>query len=85
MTRKATKESTMSNEFKSKKAFLWLAAVAVLMVSLIGGLMLLPAASPTKGTDGPDVRVPAMQNVPPEGAPKMRLETEARPETEQKE
>jgi hypothetical protein len=64
------------NEFKGIRRTYWLIGVAIMVVGVMTALVLLPAFSPTRGTGGPDIRVPKMQNVPPAGAPRMRLDLE---------
>jgi hypothetical protein len=70
----------MSNGFKSKRAIFWLGGIAVLVFGFLIAAIVLPTTAPTPGAGGPDVRVPRMQNVPPEQAPKMKLDVEKQPE-----
>jgi len=70
----------MANEFKSRRAIFWLGGVAVLVLGFLIAAIVLPTTAPTPGAGGPDVRVPRMENVPPEQAPKMKLEVEKRSE-----
>lgn len=73
----------MPNPFKSKRATLWLAGIAVLVLGFLFALVLLPMSSATPGADGPDVRVPNMENVPSEHAPRMKLDVEKPAEKQQ--
>jgi hypothetical protein len=66
----------MHDEFKSKRAILWLGGIAVLVLGFLVLMVVLPATAPTPGKDGPDIQVPKMENVPPEQAPKMKLDVE---------
>jgi len=72
----------MINEFKSKRALLWLGGIAVLILGFLVAAVVLPMATPTPGAGGPDIRVPKMQNVPSDQAPKMKLQI---PKDEKKE
>lgn len=67
----------MPNGFKSKRATLWLGGIAVLVLGFLVAAIVLPTTAPTPGEGGPDVHVPKMQNVPPEGA--MKLDVERKP------
>lgn len=58
---------------------LWLGGVAVLILGLLVAAVVLPTRAPLPGAGGADVRVPSMQNVPPEEAPKMKLDVEKKP------
>lgn len=66
----------MPNGFKSKRSILWLGGVAALIFGLLLAAVILPASERTRGTDGPNVQVPKMENVPPDQAPKMKLDVE---------
>ncbi len=68
------------NKLKGTRRIWWLVGVGVVIVGVGTALVVLPAVSPTAGAGGPDVRVPKMQNVPPEGAPSMHLDTKKEPE-----
>lgn len=72
------------NKLKGTRRIWWLVGTGLVIVGVGTALVVLPAVSPTPGTGGPDIQVPKMQNVPPEGAPKLRLETqpEAEPEAD---
>jgi hypothetical protein len=70
----------MTNGFKSKRAILWLGGIAILVVGFLVAAVVLPTTAPTPGAGGPDVRVPRMENVPSEQAPKIKLELEKEPE-----
>ena len=66
----------MHNGFKSKRAALWLGGIAFLVLGFLVAAIVLPATTATPGKGGPDIHVPKMQNVPPEGAPKVKLQVE---------
>ena len=66
--------------FRDKKRILWLGGIALLTLGLLAAAVILPATGPTPGTEGPDVRVPRMQNVPDERSPRMKLELEGEQE-----
>jgi hypothetical protein len=70
----------MPNGFKNKRAIFWLGGITILVVGFLVAAIVLPTTAPTPGTGGPDVRVPRMENVPPEQAPKMKLDVEKQPE-----
>jgi hypothetical protein len=63
------------NKLKGNRRIWWLVGIAVTILGVVAALVVLPALSPTPGTGGADVHVPKMQNVPPEGAPSMHLDT----------
>ena len=67
------------NTFKSKRAILWLVAIAVLVLGFLVAAVVLPARAPTPGADGPDIHVPKMTNVPPEGTPPLKLDVDKKP------
>lgn len=66
----------MPNAFKSKRSIFWLGGMAVLVLGFLVAAIVLPTTAPKPGATGPDVRVPRMQNVPPNDAPRMKLEVE---------
>jgi hypothetical protein len=66
----------MHDGFKSKRAVLWLGGIALLVLGFLVLAVVLPATAPTPGKGGPDIQVPKMENVPPEQAPKMKLDVE---------
>lgn len=70
---------TISNPFRSTRAILWLCGVALLIIGLLVGAVVLPARAPVPGSGGPQIQVPAMQNLPPAEAPKMKLDVEKKP------
>jgi hypothetical protein len=76
----AVEDLIMPNPFRSKRATLWLAGITVLVLGFLVAFVVLPMTSPTPGADGPDVRVPRMENVPSEGAPKLKLDVEKQEE-----
>jgi hypothetical protein len=75
---RSAKEAT--DAFKSRRALLWLGGIAILVVGFLVAAIVLPATARTPGAGGPEVQVPKMENVPPEQAPKMKLELEKQPE-----
>jgi len=64
------------NKFKGNRRVMWLIGIAVMIVGIVTALVVLPAVSSTPGADGPDIHVPKMQNVPPAGNPRMRLDVD---------
>jgi len=68
------------NKLKGTRRIWWLVGMGVLIAGVGTALLVLPAISPTAGAGGPDVQVPKMENVPPEGAPKLQLETDEKEE-----
>lgn len=64
------------NGFKSSRAVLWLGGMVLLVLGFLVAAIVLPLTSPTPGKGGPAIHVPKMQNVPPEGAPRMKLDVE---------
>lgn len=66
----------MHNGFQSKRSILWLGGIALLVLGFLVAAVVLPTTAPTPGAGGPDIHVPKMQNVPPDQAPKMKLEVE---------
>jgi hypothetical protein len=71
-----TMEAHMSKAFENKRSLLWLGGITLLVVGFLVAALVLPATAPTPGSGGPDVRVPKMENVPPEHAPRMKLDVE---------
>lgn len=71
----------MTKAFKSHRAAWWLGGVAALVIGFLVAAVVLPTTAPVPGTDGPDVQLPRMQNVPPEGAPKMKIDVQQAPAT----
>jgi hypothetical protein len=65
------------NKLKGTRRIWWLVGMGVVLVGVGTALVVLPLTSPTAGAEGPDIQVPKMQNVPPEGAPKLRLGSES--------
>jgi len=57
------------NKLKGSRRFLWLGGIALLVFGVLAAMLILPLVSPTPGVGGPAIRVPKMQNIPPEGAP----------------
>lgn len=66
----------MTRQFRNNKSILWLISVGVLIIGFIAFALIVPGQSPVPGSEGPEVNVPSMQNVPPESAPNMQLETQ---------
>lgn len=64
------------NKLKGTRRIWWLVGMGVVIGGVGTALVVLPAVSPTAGAGGPDVHVPKMQNVPPEGPPKLHLDSE---------
>ncbi|MFO7178000.1 MAG: hypothetical protein DIU78_004790 [Pseudomonadota bacterium] len=64
----------MSKPFRSFRSALWLGGVAGLVLGFLVAAIVLPTTAPDPGEGAPDVRLPTMQNVPPEHAPKMKIE-----------
>lgn len=69
----------MSNSLKGNARFWWIAGIGALFMGMMLAFVVLPAVSAPPGAGQPDVRVPKMENVPPSGAPKMRLDVEQEP------
>jgi hypothetical protein len=59
------------NKLKGTRRIWWLVGMGVLLVGFGTAMVVLPLSSPTRGAEGPDIQVPKMQNVPPEGATKL--------------
>jgi len=59
------------NRLKGTRRFFWLAGMAALLVGVLV-FLLLPVVAPPPDAGQPDIRVPKMENLPPEGAP-LRL------------
>lgn len=66
----------MTRKFHNNKSILWLISMGVLIVGFIAFAVLVPSRSPVPGSEGPEVNVPSMQNVPPPSAPNMQLDTQ---------
>jgi hypothetical protein len=69
----------MSNEFRSKRAIFWLGGLALLVFGVLIAAVVLPMTAPAPGEGAPDVRLPSMQNVPSDEAPRMKLDLEKKP------
>lgn len=63
------------NPMKSKRAMLWGAAVFLVLAGVMASSILLPQRAATP--EGPDVRVPGMQNAPEPGQRQLELEVPA--------
>lgn len=66
----------MANAFKNKRSLLWLSGITLLVLGFLVAAVVLPMTAPAPGSGSPDIRVPKMENVPPENAPKMKLDVE---------
>lgn len=62
--------------FQNKRSVFWLAGVFAVVVGFIVAAMVLPNRKPIPGAEGPSVNVPRMQNVPPQNAPRLGVESE---------
>jgi hypothetical protein len=70
----------MSKPFASKRSAWWLGGIIVLVLGFLAAAVLLPSTAPEPGSGQPDVRVPRMQNVPP-NASKLQLDVEKEEKT----
>lgn len=66
----------MTRPFRNKKSLWWLLGMALLITGFLAFSIIVPSRTEPPGSEGPDVNVPNMQNVPPPGAPDMQLQTE---------
>jgi hypothetical protein len=64
------------NQFADNRRILWLGSVILIVLGILAAFVILPAMSPTETPPGAHIRVPKMENVPPDNAPKLKLETE---------
>jgi len=64
----------MANPFSSKRRAWWIGGVALLVFGFLAIAVIVPLRAPVPGADGPEVQVPKMQNIPAEGAPKLKLD-----------
>jgi hypothetical protein len=64
------------NRLKGTRRIFWLGGVVIVLLGIVTASLVLPNLGPEPGADSPDIRVPKMQNVPPDQAPKMRLDVE---------
>jgi len=63
--------------FTDSRRFVWLAGIAILIVGFLVLALVLPSTSDPTRNMGPNVNVPKMQNVPPDGERmKLRVEEE---------
>jgi hypothetical protein len=62
--------------FTDTRRILWLGGVILILLGILAAFVVLPGASPLKSTSEPDVRVPSMENVPNEGASKLKLDVD---------
>jgi hypothetical protein len=62
--------------FRDKRSVLWLTGVVVLLAALFVAFVVVPARTPLDVEEGVHVDVPGMQNVPPPGAQRLKLEPE---------
>ena len=65
----------MTRKFHNNKSIFWLIGMGMLIGGFLAFALIVPARTPTPGTETPELRVPNMQNVPPAHAPNMQLET----------
>lgn len=63
------------NKLKGTRRIWWLVGMGVVIVGVGTALVVLPLTSPTAGAGGPEIQVPKMQNVPPDGATKLHIES----------
>ena len=70
----------MTREFHNGKSIFWLIGMGVLITGFLAFALIVPNRTATPGTEGPELRVPNMQNVPPAHAPNMQLDTTPPPE-----
>lgn len=64
----------MINKLKGTRRIWWLIGIGILVAGVATALVVLPSVSSTPGTEGPNIHVPSMQNVPPAGAHRMQLD-----------
>lgn len=64
------------NQFKGKRRVYWLGGLAVLVLGILAGAAILPNLTTNTGGGPSEAQVPNMQNVPPDEAPKMKIEVE---------
>jgi len=60
--------------FQDKRSVLWLGGVIVLVLGILAAFVLLPSSQVPSRAPTDDIRVPKMQNVPSEDAPKIKLD-----------
>jgi hypothetical protein len=61
---------------KGKRRILWLGGLFALVLGILAGAAILPNLTSAPSNGASETKVPGMQNVPPEEAPKMQLEVE---------
>ncbi|HEY6722521.1 MAG TPA: hypothetical protein VI197_00780 [Polyangiaceae bacterium] len=66
----------MARKFHNKKSIFWLIGMGVLITGFLAFALIVPNRAPAPGTEAPELRVPNMQNVPPQNAPNLGLETQ---------
>jgi hypothetical protein len=64
------------NQFKGKRRVFWLGGLAALVLGILAGAVVLPTLTTNDGGGPSKAQVPNMQNVPPDEAPKMKVEVE---------
>lgn len=62
--------------FTDTRRIFWLGGIALILLGLAAAFVVLPASAPTKGSSGPEVHVPKMENVPEGDAPKLKLDVD---------
>lgn len=65
--------------FQDKRSVLWLGGVIVLVLGILAAFILLPGSQVPSRTPMDDIRVPKMENVPSDDAPKMKLDLDKKP------
>jgi hypothetical protein len=60
--------------FQDKRSVLWLGGVIVLVLGILAAFVLLPSSQVPSSSATDDIRVPKMENVPADNAPKMKLD-----------
>ena len=60
--------------FQDKRSALWLSGVIVLILGILAAFVLLPSSQTPSRSATDEIRVPRMENVPSDDAPKMKLD-----------
>jgi hypothetical protein len=63
----------MTHKFHNKKSIFWLLGVGLVIGGFLAFALTVPGST-GPSTEGPEVNVPSMQNIPPPSAPNMKLE-----------
>jgi len=61
--------------FQDKKSVWWISGVAAALIALFVAFVAVPSMTPIQ-SDGVNVDVPSMENVPPPAAERMKLESQ---------